>query len=226
MTEHLTTRRSYDAVAAAYAAEIGDELRRKPLDRALLDMISELAAGGSVLDLGCGPGHVASHIAERSRVLGVDLSEVMAAQALRVRRVPACAGDLTALPIRTGSVAAIICLYVIIHLDDQDRDAAYRELARILQPGGYALIGFHVRDADHEVGEVITHREWWGRPVELIFRFLDPETEISGLSGAGFELVARIDRAPYPGVEYPSQRCYLLMRRLVRTQRRSSTAEF
>ena len=32
MTEHLFTRRSYDAVATQYAAVIGDELRRKPLD--------------------------------------------------------------------------------------------------------------------------------------------------------------------------------------------------
>jgi SAM-dependent methyltransferase len=213
MTERMATRRSYDAVAAAYAAEIGDELRHKPLDRALLDMISELASEGIVLDLGCGPGHVAAHLAERSRAVGVDLSEVMAAQAWRARRVPACAGDLTALPIRTESAAAIVCLYVIIHLDEQDRDAAYGELARVLQPGGHALIGFHVRDADHEPGEAITHREWWARPVELIFRFLDPDTEIGALSRAGFHLVARVYRAPYPGSEYPSQRCYLLARK-------------
>jgi SAM-dependent methyltransferase len=213
MTEHLATRRSYDTVAATYAAEIGDELRHKPLDRALLHMISELGAGGIVLDLGCGPGHVAAYLAERSLSVGVDLSEAMAALAWRTRRVPACTGDLTALPIRTESVAAIACLYVIIHLDGQDRDAAYRELARVLQPGGHALIGFHVSDADHEAGEAITQREWWGKPVELIFRFLNPDTEITALSRAGFELVAQVHRAPYPGGEYPSQRCYLLMRK-------------
>jgi hypothetical protein len=47
MDERAATRRAYDAVAIRYAAEIGEELRHKPLDRALLDMISELAAGGS-----------------------------------------------------------------------------------------------------------------------------------------------------------------------------------
>jgi hypothetical protein len=30
------TRTSYDAVAAAYADQLSDELRRKPLDRAML----------------------------------------------------------------------------------------------------------------------------------------------------------------------------------------------
>ena len=70
MTEHVSTRRSYDAVATQYAAAIGDELRHKPLDRALLNLISDLVADGVVLDLGCGPGHVAAHLAERSGVDG------------------------------------------------------------------------------------------------------------------------------------------------------------
>jgi hypothetical protein len=35
--EYITaTQASYDAVAAAYADQLSDELRRKPLDRALL----------------------------------------------------------------------------------------------------------------------------------------------------------------------------------------------
>jgi SAM-dependent methyltransferase len=55
-------------------------------------------------------------------------------------------------------VAAVICLYVIIHLDDQDREAAYGELARVLRPGGHALIAFHVRDADHDAGDGLVQR--------------------------------------------------------------------
>jgi hypothetical protein len=35
------TRASYDAVAAAYADQLSDELRRKPLDRALLTAFAE-----------------------------------------------------------------------------------------------------------------------------------------------------------------------------------------
>jgi SAM-dependent methyltransferase len=178
MDERAATRRAYDAVAIRYAAEIGEELRHKPLDRALLDMISELAAGGIVLDLGCGPGHVAAYLLKRTRVVGLDLSEAMAAEASQTRHLSACVGDLTALPVRARSVAAVVCLYVVIHLDAQDRDAAYRELARVLRSGGHALIAFHVRDADHEPGEALTSHEWWGSPVELTFRFLDPGTEI------------------------------------------------
>ena len=213
MTEHTLTRRSYDAVATSYAAGIGDELRHKPLDRALLNMIGELAADGIALDLGCGPGQVAAHLAERCTVIGLDLSEAMTAEAWLTRKVPACVGDLTALPIRTGSAAAVVCLYAVIHLDEEDRDAAYGELARVLQHGGHALIAFHVRDADHEAGDVITMTEWWGHAVELIFRFLDPGTEIAALARSGLELVARVNRVPYPDAEHPSERCYLLVRR-------------
>ena len=35
------TQASYDAVAAAYADQLSDELRRKPLDRALLTAFAE-----------------------------------------------------------------------------------------------------------------------------------------------------------------------------------------
>jgi SAM-dependent methyltransferase len=212
MTEHVSTRRSYDAVATQYAAAIGDELLHKPLDRALLNLISDLAADGVVLDLGCGPGHVAAHLAERSLAIGLDLSEAMAAEAWRTRKVPACAGDLTALPIRTRSAAAVVCLYAVINLDDHGREAAYAELARVLRRDGHALIAFHVRDADHQAGDVITMAEWWGNAVELIFRFLDPEQEIAALTRAGLELVARVDRVPYRNAEHPSERCYLLVR--------------
>jgi SAM-dependent methyltransferase len=212
MTEQMFTRRSYDAVATQYAAAIGDELRHKPLDRALLNLISDLAADGVVLDLGCGPGHVAAHLAEHSSVIGLDLSEAMAVEAWRTFKVPVCVGDLTALPIRTRAAAAVVCLYAVIHLDDRDREAAYAELARVLQRGGHALIAFHVRDADHDAGDVITVGEWWGNSVELKFRFLEPKREIAALACAGLELVARVDRVPYRNAEHPSERCYLLVR--------------
>jgi hypothetical protein len=52
-----------------------------------------------------------------------------------------------------------------------------------------------------------------GHAVELIFRFLDPGTEIAALARVGLELVARVNRVPYPDAEHPSERCYLLVRR-------------
>ena len=203
----MSTRRSYDRVAARYVSELSGELAGKPLDRALLDVVAELA-DGLVLDVGCGPGHVAAYLADRVPVVGVDLSPEMCAHAA----VPACAGDMTALPVRSHSVSALICLYAVIHLDAAARAAAYAEFARVLKPGGQALVAFHVRDAETAAGQARTLTEWWGDEVDLTFRFLDPDEEARALAEAGLVVTARLDRAPDSRVEHASERCYLLAR--------------
>lgn len=208
------TRRSYDRVAEHYAAEIGDELRYKPLDRALLDSFAELTEGGLVLDVGCGPGHVTAYLAARgSTVIGVDLSPAMCAIGLRAAMSPFAVADMTALPFAAQAVTGIVSLYAVIHLDEHRRAGAYAEFARVLRPGGLALVAFHTGDVDTRTGQARKVTDWWGQPVELTFRFLDPADETVALTGAGLDLVARLDRQPQPGVEHPSQRSYLLMRR-------------
>jgi ubiquinone/menaquinone biosynthesis C-methylase UbiE len=203
----VSTRRSYDRVAARYAAELSGELARKPLDRALLDAVAE-SADGLVLDVGCGPGHVAAHLAGRVPVVGVDLSPQMCTHA----DVPACAGDMTALPVRSHSVSAIVCLYAVIHLDAGQRAQAYAEFARVLRPGGQALVAFHVRDAETRAGQERTLTRWWDNEVDLTFRFLDPDEETRTLAEAGLTVTARLDRAPDPRAEHASDRTYLLAR--------------
>ena len=204
---------SYDLVAERYAAEIAGELTHKPLDRGLLDAVAELAGGGPVADVGCGPGHVAAYLAGRgARTVGLDLSPGMCAVA-RAAGVPAAAADMTALPLRAGSLAGLVCLYAVIHLDASARAVAYREFARVLQDGGRALIAFHTSDPEHPTGSEQHVDEWWGRPVDLTFRYLDPDEEVAALSSAGLALVARLDRSPHDGLEHPSHRSYLVVGR-------------
>jgi len=207
-------RRSYDAVAGLYAREFGSELDGKPLDRALLGAIAEMAAAGPIADVGCGPGHVAAYLATLgASVIGVDISPQMCSIANRTGPVPASAGDARQLPLAACSLAAIVCLYTVIHLDTESRAAAYKEFFRVLRPGGEALVGFHVCDDDAQPGAVKTRTEWWGQDVELTFRFLDPDHELASMANAGLAFVARMDRAPHPGGEHPSHRTYLLVRR-------------
>jgi SAM-dependent methyltransferase len=146
-------RLSYDRVAERYATEIAGELRGKPLDRALLAMLAELAEGGVTADIGCGPGHVTDYVTRLgARTVGLDLSPGMCSVAARTSSAPFCAADMTSLPIRSNSLGAIISFYAVIHLDIRDRSAAYREFARTLRPGGHALIAFHSSDPDVPVG--------------------------------------------------------------------------
>ena len=61
----------------------GDELDSKPLDREVLDDFARRDDGlGVVVDLGCGPGQVATYLAAQGvPVVGVDLSQAWSSSA-------------------------------------------------------------------------------------------------------------------------------------------------
>jgi hypothetical protein len=101
----------------------------------------------------------------------------------------------------------------VIHLDEPSRAATYREFARVLRPGGQALIAFHTSDAETAPGQAKITEQMMGHDVELTFRFLDAEHEAHLLAEAGLVCTARLDRAAYPGAEHPSRRAYLLVQR-------------
>lgn len=194
-------RADYDRVAARYAAEVGGELAGKPADRALLD---ELAAGtdGWIGDLGCGPGHVAAHLADRgARVLGVDLSPGMLAQARP--GLPVAAGDLRALPLAGGVLAAAVAFYSLIHLPVGAEVAALAEVRRVLVPGGTLLAAVHVGD------EVRHLDEWWGEPVSVDFRFFPVDRLTGWVTAAGLRVDSVTERDSYPGVEVATRRAYV-----------------
>ncbi len=107
------TRASYNAVAGSYAEAMSDELRHKPLDRALLtafaEQVRQVGRGereNRVWDVGCDPGHVTAFLAGLGlNVAGLGLSEAMAAQARK--RYPGLefsTGSMTSLPAADGSL--------------------------------------------------------------------------------------------------------------------------
>jgi SAM-dependent methyltransferase len=214
-------QQSYDRVAERYADEIGDELDGKPVDRALLACLVELTASvpagtdRPIGDLGCGPGHVAAYLCGLGReTIGIDISSVMVE--VGQRRHPDVrfrVGSLLALPATDGELAGALAFYSIIHLRPEDRQLAYGEMARVLRPGGWLLVAFHVGLAGQEDGGTMHAEEWWGERVDLDFYYLDPVEVADGLMAAGFTLMARTDRAPWPGAEHASRRSYLLCRR-------------
>jgi SAM-dependent methyltransferase len=201
---------SYDRVAAEYTAQIADELAGKPLDRALLRAFAEqVGTLGPICDLGCGPGHVAAFLAAAGgAVEGIDLSNGMIEQARR--RYPTIAfhqGDMRSLAIPHATYGGIIAFYSIIHLAPSELVATFREWWRVLRPAGRVLVAFHI-------GDTVVHlAEWWQQPVDLDFRFLQPEDVATALQQAHFTVEALLRRAPYPGVEHPSERAYLLARK-------------
>jgi ubiquinone/menaquinone biosynthesis C-methylase UbiE len=204
------TRAGYDAVADRYALEIGDELMHKPLDRALLRALVEVTGtSGRYADIGCGPGHVSRFLAGLgASVTGIDLSPAMIARARAdVPDVTFETGDMTALECPDGSFDAIVAFYSLIHLDDDSIGTACREFARVLRPGGRALVAFHEGEETEHVSE------WWGHEVDLDFRFLNDDTVSSRLREAGLEIEAMLRRSPYVGFEVETTRIYLQARK-------------
>nr|WP_281719815.1 class I SAM-dependent methyltransferase [Nitrosomonas nitrosa] len=84
---------------------------------ALLDAAG-VAAGVRVLDLACGPGHIAAAAAQRgAQVTGLDFSPQMLAQARR--RYPGIAfqaGDAEASPLADAGVDAVVMGYALTHI--------------------------------------------------------------------------------------------------------------
>lgn len=200
-------RASYDRVAEDYAARIADELGRKPADRRILDDFAARVRGlGPVCDVGCGPGHVARHLRGRGvQVAGIDLSPAMVEVARRRNPgIEFAAGDMRSLPIADGALGGIVAFYSVIHLERGDVVAVLAEMARSLRPGGLLLLAFHVGD------DVLHLDEWWGQPVSVDFVFFQPGEMAGFLEAAGFRVEECIEREPYPGVEHPSRRAYLL----------------
>lgn len=211
---------TYDAVARSYADEFAGDLAERILDRALLSAFAEtVGPAAHVADLGCGPGFEARFLAELGlEVVGVDLSPAMIAEAQRrhasAPRLEFKVGSLLALPLHDASLAGAIAIYSIIHLEPAARARAYAEMARALRPGGALLLSVHTHADGFPPGSVRRLEEWWGHRVGLDGHFIAAEEVIAGLERAGFDIVARLERGPSTLREFPSQRTYLLTRRL------------
>jgi SAM-dependent methyltransferase len=97
------------------------------------------SGGERVLDVGCGSALYAEPVRRRGgRWVGCDLSEGMLRSVSGA--VDAClVGDAQALGLRSGCADVILANHVLYHVPD--RDAALRELGRVLAPGGLLLAG-------------------------------------------------------------------------------------
>jgi SAM-dependent methyltransferase len=203
-------RENYDRLAKDYADQLFDELKDKPLDRELLDRFAEQTTGrGQVCDLGCGPGHVARYLHNaKVTVFGLDLSPEMVEQARRLNPdIPFRQGNVFSLNIGTGTLAGLTAFYAIVNFPEESLTLAFREMARVLNPGGLLLISFHLGD------EVIKVDELWGTPVALDFFLFKTEAIRECLDVAGLVVEDVIERDPYPDVEYPSRRAYIFARK-------------
>ncbi|MEH6753918.1 MAG: methyltransferase domain-containing protein [Alphaproteobacteria bacterium] len=133
-------RDHYDRIAAAYVEHLDyphTEVYTDYLDRALYEAIGTRDLGVTA-ELCCGRGEALRLLSDRIREgIGVDISEEMLNAAIHegVRDTwTLVQGDATKVPLADESVDSVVMLGGIHHVND--RDGLFREIARILKPGG------------------------------------------------------------------------------------------
>jgi SAM-dependent methyltransferase len=177
-------RQAYTSVAELYIGLFGTSHQVHADDLAFI--ARHLASRpGTVLDLGCGPGHLSGYL----RSLGVDATgidmvpEFIAHAQAAHPSVEFQLGSMERLDVANHSVAGILAWYSLIHLPPQNLDGVLTEFRRAMAPSGTLVLGLFDGDEvaafDHKV---VTAYRW-------------PVDEISErLTRAGFTEVERLQR--------------------------------
>jgi ubiquinone/menaquinone biosynthesis C-methylase UbiE len=185
-------RDAYTSVAALYIELFGTSQQVHGDDLAFIERHLS-SQPGTVLDLGCGPGHITDYLRSLGvDAMGIDMVPEFIAHAKaahphgRYQR-----GSMKSLDVENHSIAGILAWYSLIHLPPQDLDDVLAEFRRVMTPAGTLVVGFfdgdEVATFDHKV---VTAYRW-------------PVDEFSArLTRAGFTEVERQQR-PSDGTHRP-----------------------
>ena len=120
-----------------------------------------LVSGKKVLDIGTGPGTIPLHLARLHpglNILGLDISFDMLKKASihreRMERpMPLTAADGEYLPFKNDSIDIVTSLFSLHHMDNPGK--LFREIDRVLKPGGTLLIIDFRRDMSRVLFSVL-----------------------------------------------------------------------
>jgi MPBQ/MSBQ methyltransferase len=206
---HYTSRDLGAAILAALQAMGKDTERLTPDDLAPVDefhggqrpatiQLAELAGikgGERVLDVGSGLGRPSRYLAWRygCRVSGVDVTAEFCRVALMLTRrtglegrVDYRQGDALDLPFEDRSFDVVWSQNAAMNIADRDR--LYREIWRMLKPGGRLAL----QEVAAGPGGPPHYPVQWAREPGISF-LVSPETTRAKLEAAGFRVVAWVD---------------------------------
>lgn len=183
MTEQRRlVRDGYNAIADVYTNS------RETSEEPFLGLAGKLDRNALILDAGCGAGIPATReLIDHGTVVGLDLSR--AQLQLARQNVPCAAtvqGDMTSLPFPHNTFDAVVSFHAVIHLPLNDHINTFTEFARVLRPGGWALLTSGVGAWSG------TNSDWLETGTTMRWSFPDQEQTIEWLVDAGF-VVERTD---------------------------------
>lgn len=143
----------FDRIAEDYDQTRGGERRGDEYAASLSDLLP--TGQGPVLEVGVGTGVVALGLARRGwRVLGLDISTAMLSRAKGRPGPVLVQADATDMPIATASIAHAVSVWVVHAVHNPER--LFKEIARVLHPGGSYVVCTAQRPADDDaVGRII-----------------------------------------------------------------------
>jgi ubiquinone/menaquinone biosynthesis C-methylase UbiE len=155
-----------------------------------------LAPGTRVLDVGCGIGGPSRYVAATydCEVVGIDLTEEFCRVAVLLadrvglgERVDYRPGNALAMPFADGGFDVAYTQHVAMNIEDKER--LYREVWRVLKPGGR----FGIYDLLQGEGGDVIYPVPWARDTATSF-LVRPGALRRLLEAAGFEVVSWHDR--------------------------------
>ena len=159
------------------------KVRGAPFTHVFEELLRGVPASGLLLDLGGGNRQI-----DDARYINLDYAEYAE---------PDLLADATRLPPRDGCIDAVYSTGVFEHIDDPLRAGA--EVARVLKPGGKAIIGWAFMQPIHSEGQHFFNATPWG--VEKAFAALKLnrlwyETSLAFLIRWGASVSGLVGRVP------------------------------
>lgn len=163
---------AYADRADEYTALLGSMDAVHHADRHLVETWADLT-DGTIIDVGCGPGHWTAHLTGRGcAVRGIDQVPAFIDHARTAHPHAAFdTGSADSLDAAAGSLGGVLSWYSLIHHEPTAIHIPLREIARVLRPNGSLLIGFFVGSTVQAFAHAVTTAYYW--PISDLTRELE-----------------------------------------------------
>lgn len=204
--EYPVAHRAYERLAGGYNRKGDTKPANAYLERPATLSLLPTVENAHILDAGCGAGHLTKALGERgATVVGLDVSREMLTYARERTRFDFVQADLgTDLPFFDGRFDGVTSSLAFHYVSDWE--SLFRELRRILRPGGWLVFSVQHPHADfeeydeaqnyHEIERVSATWASFGEEVEVPAYRRPLSAMLEPALGAGFQLDRLLEPMP------------------------------